>query len=144
MMHICVSKLTIIASDNGLSPVRRQAIIWTNAGILLIWTLGTNFSQFVIEIQTFSLTKIRLKMVCEMLSRATMIFEAQTCCYLYGLTWLWDRAHVSDTLLLLLPNGSTTEMLTPHGKWEQTVIGVLSISADDCSSDGLELVPTQN
>ena len=29
--HICVSKLTIIGSDNGLSPDRRQAIIWTNA-----------------------------------------------------------------------------------------------------------------
>ena len=25
--HICVSKLTIIGSDNGLSPGRRQAII---------------------------------------------------------------------------------------------------------------------
>ena len=34
--HICVSKLTIISSDNGLSPGRRQAIIWNNAGILLI------------------------------------------------------------------------------------------------------------
>ena len=33
--HICVSRLTIIGSDNGLSPDRRQAIIWTNAGILL-------------------------------------------------------------------------------------------------------------
>ena len=43
--HICVSKLTIIGSDNGLSPERRQAIIWTNAGILLIGPLGTNFSE---------------------------------------------------------------------------------------------------
>ena len=34
--HICVSKLSITGSDNGLSPGRRQAIIWTNAGILLI------------------------------------------------------------------------------------------------------------
>ena len=34
VLHICVSKLTIIGSDNGLSPGRRQAIIWTNAGIL--------------------------------------------------------------------------------------------------------------
>ena len=42
--HICVSILTIIGSDIGLSPERRQAIIWTNAGILLIGTLGTNFS----------------------------------------------------------------------------------------------------
>ena len=60
--HICVSKLTIIGSDNGLSPERRQAIIWTNAGILLIGPLGTNFSEIVIEIQTFALKKIRLKM----------------------------------------------------------------------------------
>ena len=44
--HLCVSKLTSIASDNGLSPGRRQAIIWNNAGILLIGPLGTNFSVF--------------------------------------------------------------------------------------------------
>ena len=53
--YICVGKLTIIGSDNGLSPGRRQAIIWTNAGILLIRPLGTNFSEISIEIQTFSL-----------------------------------------------------------------------------------------
>ena len=45
--HICVSKLTIIGSDNGLSPGWRQAIIWTNAGILLIGTLRTNFSEIL-------------------------------------------------------------------------------------------------
>ena len=60
--HICVSKLTIIGSDNGLSPGRRQAIIWTNAGILLIGSLGTNFSEILIGIQTFSFKKIQFKM----------------------------------------------------------------------------------
>ena len=45
VMHICVGKLTIIGSDYGLSPGQRQAIIWTNAGILLIWPLETNFSE---------------------------------------------------------------------------------------------------
>ena len=59
--HICISKLTIIGSDNGLSPSRRQAIIWTNAGILLIESLGTNFSEILIGIQTFSLKKMHLK-----------------------------------------------------------------------------------
>ena len=62
MTHLCVSKLTSIVSDNGLSPGRRQAIIWNNAGNLLIGPLGTNFSEILIEIPTFSLTKIRLKM----------------------------------------------------------------------------------
>ena len=46
--HICVSKLTIIGSDNGLAPGRRQAIILTNAGIILIEPLGTNFSEILI------------------------------------------------------------------------------------------------
>ena len=61
MTHICVSILTITGSYNGLSPGRRQAIIWTNAGILLIGPLGTNFSENFIEILTFLFTKMRLK-----------------------------------------------------------------------------------
>ena len=48
--HICVNKLTIIGSDNGLSPDRRQVIIWTNPGLLLIGPLGT-----------FSFKKMHLK-----------------------------------------------------------------------------------
>ena len=59
--HICVSKLTVIGSDNGLSPDRRQAIILTNAGLLLIGPLQTNFSEILIEILTFSFKKMRLK-----------------------------------------------------------------------------------
>ena len=62
MTHICVVKLTTIGSDNGLSPGRRQVIIWTNAGILLIGPLGTNFTEFLIGIQTFSFKKMHLKM----------------------------------------------------------------------------------
>ena len=59
--HICVGKLTIIGSDNGLSPERRQAIIWTSAVILSIGPLGTNFSEIWIEIRTFSFEKLHLK-----------------------------------------------------------------------------------
>ena len=58
--HICVSKLTIIGSDNALSPGRHQAIIWTNAGILLIEPFGKN--EILIEIHTFSLKEMHLKM----------------------------------------------------------------------------------
>ena len=63
--HICVGNLAIIGSDNGLSPGRRQAITWTNVGILLIGPLGTNFSEMLIEIKHFhsrkSIWKCRLK-----------------------------------------------------------------------------------
>ena len=55
--HICVSKLTIISSDNGLSPNRGQAIIWTNAVILLIGPLGTNFSETLLKFTHFSSRK---------------------------------------------------------------------------------------
>ena len=65
--HISVSNLTTIGSDNGLAPSRRQAIIWTSAAILLIGHLGTNFSEILIKILTFSFTKMRLEsVVCEM------------------------------------------------------------------------------
>ena len=52
----------IIGSGNGLSPVRRQAITWTNADLLSIRPLGTNFSVIRIKIQNFSFTKMHLKL----------------------------------------------------------------------------------
>ena len=46
-----------IGSDDGLTPGRRQAIIWTNAVKLLFGPTGTNFSGISIEIYTFSFNK---------------------------------------------------------------------------------------
>ena len=60
--HMWVSTLTIIGLDNGLSPDRRQAIIWTNAGLLIIGASGTNFSEILTKIHTFSFKKMHLKM----------------------------------------------------------------------------------
>ena len=60
--HIYASlKWVSIGSDNGLSPNRRQAIARTNADLLLIGPLGTNFSEILIKIQNFSFTKMNLK-----------------------------------------------------------------------------------
>ena len=80
VMHICVDNLTIIGSDNGLPPGQRQAIIWTSAGILLIGPLGTNFSEILIEILTFSLKKMRLK-----------VSSAKWCLFRLGLNVLITR-----------------------------------------------------
>ena len=81
IMSICISKSTefnviyqflriyasvnqvSIGSDNGLSPIRRQAIIWTNAVLLSIGPLGTHLSEILIKIQNFSLTKMHLKIL---------------------------------------------------------------------------------
>ena len=60
--HICVSEITIIGTDNGLSPGRHQAIIWINAGLLQIGHLGKASMIFFIKTHTFSLKKIHLIM----------------------------------------------------------------------------------
>ena len=60
--HICVGNLTTIGSDSGLSPGRHQAIIWTNTGILLIQTLGTNVSEILSQIDISSFKKMHLKL----------------------------------------------------------------------------------
>ena len=62
--HICISRLdyALIGSDNGLTLIQCQANIWTNAGLFLIGTLGTNFSDSLIKIPIFSFRKIHFKM----------------------------------------------------------------------------------
>ena len=80
--HICVGKLTIIGSHNGLAPGRRQAIIWTNAGISLIRPLGTNFNEILIEIHAFSFKKIHLKISSgKMSSICPMVTEPEMSSY---------------------------------------------------------------
>ena len=44
-----------------MTACRRQAIIWTNAGILSIVYLGINFSVIFIEINILSFEKMYLK-----------------------------------------------------------------------------------
>ena len=105
--HICVSKLTTIGSDNGLSPDRRQAIIWTNAEILLIRTLGTNSSDFLSEIRAFSFKKMHSKMssgkwrppclglnvltLCCVLSWADYMSNSPISFKVMLLRWYWDN-----------------------------------------------------
>ena len=76
MAHICVGKLNTIGSANGLSPGWRRAIIWTNAGKLLIRTLGTDFSEIISDIHTFPFKKKRLKMSSE---KCCHFVSASTC-----------------------------------------------------------------
>ena len=67
----------LVGSDNGLPPARRQTITCTNTVILSIGPLVTNFSEISIEIQTFLLKKIRLK-----------LSPAKYCSFLLGLNVL--------------------------------------------------------
>ena len=60
-MHMCVSKIAIIGSDYGLWLCRRQDIILTSAGIFLIRTWGTNYSDILIAINASLFRKLHLK-----------------------------------------------------------------------------------
>ena len=88
--HICVSKLTIIGLDNGLSPGRCQAIIWTNAGILLIGPFGTNFSEILIGIRTYSFKQIHSKMLSA---------KCRPFCLGLNVVTRWDQNKMANFLL---------------------------------------------
>ena len=94
--HVCFSKLIMIGSDNGLSPGRRQAILWTNAGILLIGPVGINFS----EIFNRNLYIFNSENACENVVRklATIFSRPQCVNGMRQMLWfqlsswqLWDR-----------------------------------------------------
>ena len=109
-MHICVSKLTIIGSDNGSSLGWCQTIIWTNAGILLNGPLGTNFNEILKEIPTFSLKKIHLKMS-----------SAKCCPFRIGLRmlnhpWYWGW-HVLGLVLLQWPLHDLLDLWHQRQRW---------------------------
>ena len=57
-----VSKLSIIGSDDGLSPGRRLTIIWTNDDMWLIGPLESNFNDIFVEIYKFSFQNVVWKM----------------------------------------------------------------------------------
>ena len=79
-----------IGSDNGLSPFRHQAIILTNAGLLSIGTLGTNFSEVFIKIQKCSFTKLHPKIT----SAKWLPVISWPCViqgHAYGSVWIYDK-----------------------------------------------------
>ena len=92
--HICVSKLTIIGSDNGLSPGRHQTIIWTNAGILLIGSLGTNFSEILIAILTFS-----FKCIWKCCLQNGGHFVSASMCWWNIKSQQWEQLEMDDLVL---------------------------------------------
>ena len=139
--HICVSKLTIIGSDNGLSPGRRQAIIWTNAGILLIGPLRTNFNEISIEIHTFSFKKICLK-----LSSAKWRPFCPGLNVLMELSW-YVQNHFSFTVMSSWavkstptppPRNEVSMDISLHNKWQRLLDNAIIIARGWlCSSNAI-------
>ena len=75
-----------IGWDNGLSSIRHQAIISTNADLLSIGPMGTNFSDILIKIHNFSLKKCTWKF---RLRNADHFVQRETWVKMRNLMW-WN------------------------------------------------------
>ena len=108
--HICVRILTIIVSDNGLSPGRRRAIIATNAAMLLIGHSWSNFSEMWIEIHSFSFNEFNDLIYVEINLQTWIVDSISVFCFLIELAclnllpWLfeWTFFTLSVTMWLWL------------------------------------------
>ena len=96
--HICVGNLTIIGPDKGLSPGRRQAIIWTNAGILLIGPWEQTSVKFYRYSNIFIQENAFKNVVCEMapISSRPQCDNPERC-------WQFRPVHIFEILLKTLP-----------------------------------------
>ena len=87
--RICVNKLTIFGSDNGLSPGRRQTIMWTNVGIFLIGPLGTNFNEIIfIQENQFKMSCGKWHLICVGLNVLTV--------------WLWGTGLTRKRIMSII------------------------------------------
>ena len=121
MTHICVGKLSIIGSENGLSPGRRQAIIWTNAEILLMGPLGTDFSEILIGIQIFLFKKLHLK-TSSAKWRLSCLGLSELISSLWPSDGTWRRGawwHQAITW-------TSTDILKSHSKFKCHIFGKIS------------------
>ena len=105
--RIYVSKIIIIGSDNDLLPGRRQAIMWTNAGILLIGPSIITLSKILTEINRVSFQQMRLKMssakrrpsICFVIFWPIHLFMS-----LY-IIWFFGAMHKGRIIVLILAHG---------------------------------------
>ena len=74
--YVRFSSRFIFGSDNGLSPIRRQSITWSNADLLSNGPAGTNQRGILIEIQTFPLKKMHIKIVSKMNKNLVFVFQS--------------------------------------------------------------------
>ena len=116
--HICARNLTIIGPDNGLSPGRRQAIIWTTAGVLLIGPWGTNFCEILIDIQTFSFKKMHLRMAsakwhsfCLSLNVLKIFFIRDLTVSCSDTYQIWRWYSTGNSVFIILKNSEMSGMI---------------------------------
>ena len=97
----------IIGSVNGLSPGRRQAIIWINVGLLSIGTVRTNFSEIVIEIRRFHYNDVIMSAIASQIISLTIVYST-----VYS--GANQRKHLSSASLAFLRGIHRCPVNSPH------------------------------
>ena len=80
------------SSDNGLSPGRRQAIIWPNTGILLIGSLGLNFSEILMYLK---MSSAKWRPFCLGLNVLWLGYGTTICALCFLLSYHYDEVTMS-------------------------------------------------
>ena len=103
-IYVSVNRVSI-GSDDGLSPLRHQAIIWTNVGLLSIENLRTNLSEILINSLTFSFKKLHLKMLS---AKSVILSSPQSRVKHWACYWWCESVQViyNVTGLMVLKRGS--------------------------------------
>ena len=94
--HIPISELTIIGSDNGLSPGRRQTITWTNIN----WNLRKKLHWHFKQNSYIFVQKLHLKMSCAMVA----ILSQPQCVKYLSINNIWLYSSVEGLFVALFGN----------------------------------------
>ena len=129
MKHILPLNLAIIGADNGLSPDRCQAIIWTNVGILLNgphrkklqWNFNRNSYIFIqenaFENVVCKMTAILFRPQYDHVSKSTTCYR-RGWCQCHGLYILFWGAQCEKTLIYVTDWFSSA--INRKGMWYKT------------------------
>ena len=117
---------------NGLLPSQCQVIIWSNARILLIGTVGTNFNEILIKSRIFSFKKMHLKMpsekwwpICLGLYVLMLLLLAVKLCCLFN---HYGNSSHHSYIWELIDQNSSSSVVSAH--WGMYTVMLLST---DCS-----------
>ena len=92
---------SLVQTDNGLSPSRRQAIIWTTAGLLSIGPLWTIVSEIFIKTQNFSSNQNHYIFIqenaLETVWKIAAILSWPQCVEWVAVNWIWYQFCMSST-----------------------------------------------
>ena len=133
-MWIYFILITIIGADNGLSPGRHQAIIWSNTSILLVGPWGTNFTEIFIS-KFIHLHSRKSIWVCRLEIRLAFclslnmfnVSALNIATYTFLFQWLQLASVVSRYSTAAILASPTLDIRLAHVDWVRERYGFISV-----------------